>query len=372
MEHISLERLGWSSYWDEVLSKVSEPTKKQSVDQDKDDHKVVARIIRKHNSGYDLACAEGIFFARIRGKLRKQLLKEEWPAVGDWVLCTLEKEYAMIEAILPRKTKVSRKISGKTSQEQIIAANADTIFLVVSLYEDFNPRKIERYLALIAESRAQPIVILNKVDLVEDGAPFLEEAKKLALNIPILLTNALIPETLSVLEQYTNKGQTSVFLGSSGAGKSTIVNALLGEQRQAVNEIGKHKKGKHTTTSRDMLFLSNGGILIDNPGIRELRVWLDGEEALNESFSDIDMLAQQCRFRDCLHQMEPGCKVKEAITDGILDEERVENWRKLREESLELLMKRQEFGRPIGKSQTQRLAKWTKSDKKKADRRGLR
>ena len=359
MEKISLEKLGWNSFFEQYLGKTDF---------------IPARIIRKHNSGYDLACQEGVYFARIRGKLRKDLPKEQWPAVGDWVLCTLQKEYAMIESILPRKSKISRKVSGKTSQEQIIATNADTIFLVVSLFEDFNPRKIERYLALIAESQAKPVVILNKVDLIEDAKPFLEEAEKLVINVPILVTNALKPETLTILEQYTNKGQTSVFLGSSGAGKSTIVNVLLdaGHLKQTVNDIGKHNKGKHTTTSRDMLFLDNGGILIDNPGIRELRVWLDGDEALNETFADIDALAQECRFRDCLHDMEPDCKVREAIENGVIDQERVDNWRKLREESLELLQKRQESGRHVDKSQSNRLAKWTKSARKKSCRRGLR
>lgn len=353
----SLEQLGWDHFF-----------AKNAVSSEF----IPARIIRKHNFGYDLACEKGEYFARIRGKLRKDLPKEEWPAVGDWVLCTLEKDYAMIENILPRKSKISRKVSGKTSQEQVIAANADTIFLVVSLYEDFNPRKIERYLALMAESGARPIIILNKVDLVKDTQPFLDEAQKLVVDVPIIFTNALKPETLNVLEQYTEKGQTSVFLGSSGAGKSTIVNVLLGEQKQVVNSIGKHKKGQHTTSSRDMLFLNNGGILIDNPGIRELRVWLDGDEALNESFADIEELAQQCRFRDCLHYQEPGCKVREAVEEGKLDQERLDNWRKLREESLELLMKRQEHGRHIDKSQSNRLAKWTKTTRKKSSRRGLR
>ncbi len=338
----SLDKLGWDEFFSRHL---------------KDSGFIPARIMRKHNSGYDLICEDGEYYARMRGRLRRELPKEEWPAVGDWVLCSLEKGYAMIEYIFPRKTKISRKVSGKTSQEQVIAANADTIFLVVSLYEDFNPRKIERYLALIAESRAKPVIILNKVDMIDDAAPYLEELQKLIQDVPVIVTNALDHDTLTPLEQYTDEGNTSVFLGSSGAGKSTIVNALLGSEVQAVGSINKHKKGQHTTSTRDMLFLKNGGILIDNPGVRELRVWLDGDDALNESFADIEALAAECRFRDCLHEYEPDCKVQEAVADGRLDAERLENWRKIREESLELLMKRQEFGRHVDKSQTQTLAK---------------
>ncbi len=328
----SLTKLGWSDFFQQNC---------------KDHRYNPARIIRKHNSGYDLICEDGEYYARMRGKLRRELPKESWPAVGDWVLCSLEKGYAMIEDILPRKTKISRKVSGKTSQEQVIAANADVIFLVVSLYEDFNSRKIERYLALIAESRAKPVIILNKADMIDDINPFLEEVQKLIQDVPVITTNALKPDTLKDLEQFTGEGKTSVFLGSSGVGKSTIVNALLGSEVQAVSDIGKHKKGQHTTSTRDMLFLKNGGILIDNPGVRELRVWLDGDDALNESFADIEALAAECRFRDCLHESEPDCKVQEAVADGRLDAERLENWRKIREESLELLMKRQEFGRHV-------------------------
>ncbi|MGL4676502.1 MAG: ribosome small subunit-dependent GTPase A [Brevinema sp.] len=351
-----LERLGWDDFFQQHYT---------------ENRYLPARIIRKHNSGYDLICEEGVFYARIRGKLRKDLPKESWPAVGDWVSCSLAKEYAMIEYIFPRKTKISRKVSGKTSQEQIIAANADIIFLVVSLYEDFNVRKIERYLALIAESKAQPIVILNKIDLIPEIEPYILEMKKLIQDTPVITSNALDPTSLATLNQYIGVGKTAVFLGSSGVGKSTIVNALLGSQTQAVGDINKHKKGQHTTSTRDMLFLKNGGILIDNPGIRELRVWLDSEEALNESFADIDQLAQQCRFRDCQHILEPDCCVQKAVQEGTLDQERLNNWRKLREESLELLLKRQEFGRYVDKSQSHRLAKWTKNTQK-PDRRGLR
>ncbi|MGL4393875.1 MAG: ribosome small subunit-dependent GTPase A [Brevinema sp.] len=354
----NLNKVGWSDFFEKQIKK------NQS-------HLVAARIVKKHNFGYDLICEEGAYFARLRGKFRENNPSEAWPAVGDWVLCTLEKDYAMIEEMLSRKSKISRKVSGKTTEEQVIAANADTIFLVVSLFEDFNPRKIERYLALAAESGARPVLILNKVDLIEDAKVFLEEAEKVVEDIPILVTNALKYETLTVLEEYIHEGETIVFLGSSGAGKSTIVNALLGEERQAVASIGKHKKGKHTTTSRDMFFLPHGGILIDNPGIRELRVWLDGDESLNESFADIDALAKECRFRDCQHDTEPDCAVQAAIAEGKLDLGRLENWRKLQEEAFELMLKRQEFGREVNNNRSRGVSRFMKY-RIKSDRNKLR
>ncbi|MGL4562889.1 MAG: ribosome small subunit-dependent GTPase A [Brevinema sp.] len=353
-----LIKIGWCDFFEHQIKKHQT-------------HFVKARIVKKHNFGYDLICEKGVYFARLRGKFRETISSEFWPAVGDWVLCTLEKDYAMIEVMIPRKSKISRKVSGKTTEEQVIAANADTIFLVVSLFEDFNPRKIERYLALAAESGAQPILILNKVDLVDDAEYFLSEAQKLVEHIPILLTNALKKETLNSLSQYIFDSQTIVFLGSSGAGKSTIVNALLGEEKQAVSMLGKHKKGKHTTTSRDMLFLPNGGILIDNPGIRELRVWLDGDESLNDSFADIDALAKECRFRNCHHDMEPDCAVQEAIANKKLDLQRLENWRKLQGEAFELMLKRQEFGRNVNNNRSRGISKYIKH-RIKSDRNKLR
>lgn len=355
---MNLKKIGWDQFFEQYITP-------------KNKHLIRARIMKKHNFGYDIICEQGIYFARLRGKFRETFSSELWPAVGDWVLCTLQKDYAMIEEMIPRKSKISRKVSGKTTEEQIITANADTIFLVVSLFEDFNPRKIERYLALAAESGARPVLILNKIDLIEDVQLFIEEANKLVKNVPILLTNALDLNTVEKLSDYIYEGQTIVFLGSSGAGKSTIVNALLGEERQSVNSLGKHKKGKHTTTSRDMIFLPHGGILIDNPGIRELRVWLEGDESLNDSFADIDDLAQQCRFRNCHHDTEPDCAVQNAIKEGILDKERLENWRKLQEEAFELLLKRQEFGREVNNNRSRGVSNYIKY-KIKSDRRKLR
>ncbi|MGL4367832.1 MAG: ribosome small subunit-dependent GTPase A [Brevinemataceae bacterium] len=354
---MNLQELGWDDFFS--ASKPLEP-----------DY-VPARIIRKHNFGYDVANMNGQFPARIRGRLRQKLSKEAWPAIGDWVYCSLQLDYLMIEQLIPRKSKISRKVAGKTSEEQVIAANADIIFLVISLFEDFNPRKLERYIALAVESGAKPVIILNKVDMIEDKEYFIKETEKLVQDIPILMTNALDPDSLNVLSEFIGHSKTVVFLGSSGVGKSTIVNALLKEDRQSIKSLNKHNKGKHTTTSRDMFFLEGGGILIDNPGIRELRVWLDSDETLSDSFVDIEQLSQKCRFRDCSHISEPGCAVLEAVELNNIDVERVENWRRLQEEALELLVKRQEFGRDVDKKQSHRIARFIKHNKK-SDRTNLR
>lgn len=353
---LSLKKIGWNEHFQQWFSQV--PYKP-------------GRVIRKHNFGYDVAFEEGIFASRLRGKLRKELSKAQWPAVGDWVGGTIEQGYAMIEVLAPRTGKISRKAAGKTSEEQVIAANADTIFLVVSLSEDFNVRKIERYIALAAEGGAKPIIILNKTDLTEEAETYKNEILAIAPSISVLCTNALKPETLAPLFEYTSEGHTVVFLGSSGVGKSTIVNVLLGKEKQAVGAIGKNNKGTHTTSSRDMFFLENGGILIDNPGVRELRVWLDGDASLQDSFSDIEALSSQCHFRDCLHQNEPGCAVKEAVEKGLLSSPRLENWRKLKDEALELLIRRQERGCLVEKSQISHAARAYKQIKQ-SGRYGLR
>ncbi|MGL5720894.1 MAG: ribosome small subunit-dependent GTPase A, partial [Brevinema sp.] len=285
-----------------------------------------ARITRKHNSGYEVITDKGFFYARLRGRIRKDVPKGHWPAVGDWVGVSFQDSYAMIEALAPRLSKISRKVSGKTTDEQIIAANADILCIVVSLKQDYNPRKIERYLALCSESGAAPVIILNKTDLIDDLEEIIAEVQSIAPNVPVHFTNALNPETLLPLREYTKEGNTVVLLGSSGAGKSTIVNQLTGNQTQIVREIGKNNKGVHTTSSRDMLFLEDGGIIIDNPGIRELRVWLESEDAIQDTFADIEELSQQCRFRNCQHLFEPECAVLKAVEEGAVTIERLDNW----------------------------------------------
>ncbi|MGL5254460.1 MAG: ribosome small subunit-dependent GTPase A [Brevinema sp.] len=343
---------GWNNFYDQWFSKVTY---------------YPARVTRKHNSGYEVVTDKGFFYARLRGRIRKEIPKGQWPAVGDWVGVSFQDDYVMIEVLAPRLSKISRKVSGKTTDEQIIAANADILCIVVSLKLDYNPRKIERYLALCSESGAAPVIILNKVDLVDDLDKFMTEIHSIAPDVPVHFTNALNPETLIPLHEYTKKGHTVVLLGSSGAGKSTIVNQLTGNRTQMVREIGKNNKGVHTTSSRDMLFLKDGGIIIDNPGIRELRVWLEGDEAIQDTFADIEEMSKQCRFRNCQHLSEPECAVLNGVKDGVITADRLENWRKITMETSELLIKRQENRKkpPQGFAQAYKQLK-------KSGRKGLR
>ncbi|KRG67564.1 ribosome small subunit-dependent GTPase A [Pseudoxanthomonas dokdonensis] len=327
-----------------------------------------ARVTEQHRSGYVVADA-------VDAAIRAESLPE-WqrppsfkksstpahlrPAVGDWVLLEDGKR---IVALLPRHTAIKRGAAGEHYQQQVIAANIDTVFIVCGLDADFNPRRIERYLLLVGGGGVAPVVVLTKADQTEysdDAVQVLEELA--AQDIPVLPINARDPASVAVLEPWLGEGRTVVLVGSSGAGKSTITNTLLGNERMKTGAVRESdSRGRHTTTHRALLPLPSGACLIDTPGMRELKP--TGEEELAEGgFSDIEALAAQCRFRDCAHQREPGCAVREAIDAGELDEERFLNYLKLRDEvaaAAEKLEKRlaqkaeaATQGKPPGKSPT--------------------
>ena len=261
------------------------------------------------------------------GKLRWQ---EALPATGDWVVARrADAELALIEAVLPRRTQFSRRAAGKTLAEQVIAANIDLAVVVCGLDGDFNLRRIERYLVLARESGAEPVIVLNKADLRGSVAEAVAEATRIAGGARVVALSA--QESVEPLAGMV-QGRTIAFLGSSGAGKSTIANGLLGEQRQATGAVRTaDSRGRHTTTSRMLLPLPGGGALIDNPGMRELQLWAS-EETLAETFADIAAFAERCRFADCAHGEEPGCEVREALESGALDERRWHSYRKLQGE----------------------------------------
>jgi ribosome biogenesis GTPase len=274
--------------------------------------------------------------ASAAGKLQYEASgRGELPAVGDWVCASVRPEEgrATIHRLLKRRTMISRKGAGSVTDEQVLAANIDTVFLVNSLNQDFNPRRIERYLALAWESGARPVVLLTKADVCEDPAEAAAAIERIAPSVPVHVVSALEGRGLEALAAYLGCGQTSVLLGSSGVGKSTLVNRILGEQRQEVREIRSNDgRGRHTTTSRQLIFLPDGGMLIDTPGMRELQLW--GTDAGSEqAFQDIEEAASRCRFTDCGHQAgTPGCGVQAAIESGALPSERVESCFKLRRE----------------------------------------
>jgi ribosome biogenesis GTPase / thiamine phosphate phosphatase len=294
-----------------------------------------ARVTSEHKGLYNLQTEVGEFAAAIAGKLRHQATEaQDYPAVGDWVVATVRpsEQKATIHHILPRRSKFSRKAVGGKIDEQVIAANIDTVFLVSGLDLDFNPRRIERYLLLAWESGANPVIVLNKADLCGDVEACLLAVEAIAPAVPIVVLSALQADGLSGLEPYLKSGQTIALIGSSGVGKSTLTNQLLGTTVQLTQDVRESdSRGRHTTTHRELLPLPSGGLIIDTPGMRELQLWA-GEDSLQGTFTDIDALAATCRFRDCQHQQEPGCAVREAVELGNLDGSRLANYLKLQKE----------------------------------------
>lgn len=292
----------------------------------------IGRVALEHKRMYRVWTENGEPLCEVSGKFSFLASgREDYPAVGDWVVLQerMNENRGTIHAILPRKSKFSRKSAGLVTEEQIIAANVDTIFLVNSLNEDLNLRRLERYLLLTWESGANPVIILSKADLCENVKAKIQEVESVALGVPIIAISALENSGLENIQDYLQPGKTIALLGSSGVGKSTITNLLLGEQKQIVQEIRTgDDKGKHTTTHRELILLPNGTVLIDTPGMRELQLW-ESSDGISESFSDIEILTQLCRFRDCKHEKEPGCAVHRAIETGELSEERLYSYKKL-------------------------------------------
>jgi ribosome biogenesis GTPase len=293
-----------------------------------------ARVAREDRGRYLILAASGELTAEVTGRFRHDARdRVDFPATGDWVAIQSDQDRASIHAVLPRTSAFIRPASGETSEEQVLAANVDTAFLVAGLDHDFNPRRLERYVASAWESGAQPVLVLNKVDLVADLDQWIAQAEAVAPGVPVIALSAQTGAGLERLASWIGTGKTVVLLGSSGVGKSTLVNALLGEDRQATSEVRAHdSRGRHTTTARELLVLPGGGVLIDTPGIRALKL-AAGEESMAGAFADIEALARSCRFRDCRHDGEPGCAVAAAISGGGLDPTRFESWRKLEREA---------------------------------------
>lgn len=300
------------------------------------------RVAVEYRNSYLVYTEQGEHVAEVTGKFRHQATGiQDFPAVGDWVAIQLRaaEQKASIHAVLPRASKFSRKVAGSTTEEQVIAANVDTVFLISGLDGDFNLRRIERYLILGWESGATPVIVLNKADQCPNLEQHLAEVEAIALGVPVIALSAAQQQGIEQLNPYLQTGQTVALLGSSGVGKSTITNLLKGEPVQAVQAVRRgDDRGKHTTTQRQLIPLPSGALIIDTPGMRELQVW-SGAEAIPETFSDIETLAQQCRFRNCQHEQEPGCAIQQALTNGQLKAERLLNYQKLQRELQHLTRK---------------------------------
>jgi ribosome biogenesis GTPase len=319
----NLEELGWGPFFAEAWSALAS------------DGRVPARVVVAHARTLRVRGGGGELLADTSGRLRHDALgPEELPAVGDWV--ALERDSGrgrpVVHAVLPRRTAFVRRAAGDHTVQQVLAANVDTVFLVMGLDRDYNPRRIERALVLAWESGADPVVLLNKADLCADVETRRSEIEAAAPGVPVRVIAAKPGEGLEALQPWLQRGRTVALLGSSGVGKSTLVNRLLGEDRQKTRAVRESdQRGRHTTTHRELVILPAGGLLLDTPGLREIQLWAS-EEGLASAFGDIEALAPGCRFRDCAHDAEPGCAVRMAVGEGKLPEERLASYRKLRAE----------------------------------------
>ena len=329
-----LATLGWDAEWAASYA--------AAIENDRDVSP--ARVVAEHRERYVVSDGVSDRSAVLAGRVRHAVeAREELPAVGDWVAVTTgdHEDVATIRAVVPRRSAFVRRAAGGPTAAQVVAANVDIALIATALPADLNTRRLERYLTLAWESGATPIVVLTKADLATDLDAAIGETTLAAPGVDVVALSNVTGEGVDRLTRLLPPSRTAVLLGSSGVGKSTLVNKLLRVERQRTAIVGDDGRGRHTTTHRELLVLENGGLLIDTPGMRELQLW-NADSGLGSTFSDVEELAASCRFRDCVHNEEPGCAVREAIVRGDVTAERLEHWHHLRRELAYLERKQDE------------------------------